>query len=425
MNTIRGYIEDRKSVKRLYFLSLFLIGLPPFYILSSYINLHTAAKVIWFLIFAIFLFGLKEIKFKRKEKILFIFFLALFIVQSLSSLGAVSMIPFLIQYEDIFFAAMFFFVSLQILDGEKDLKKVIYIFLTATFINLLIQFAIFIVPQIFLTAAEYVLPGGYVELIKLNVERKRVYFASYDEIFIPLAFAVYSTANNSLKKRANILLVIFISIASFISSFRTRFLMLTVSFFGSFVIFSKKIGKRLITVGLVLAALFMVLYMVISQSLGFTVLNRLSLEHRTEDVGTITSRSRLWGEAIDMGVSYIPFGVGIGNYYDHLGTDLKYTISVFEQRRQEHEKAIYYPHNIVFKTFAETGFIGFLVLVAIVIYFAKEDLGVIFKKDRVFKKAFIVSFWTLFLHALLNPSFTIKFMSLFWLTRVAIVKLKT
>ncbi|OGH16139.1 MAG: hypothetical protein A3C30_02905 [Candidatus Levybacteria bacterium RIFCSPHIGHO2_02_FULL_40_18] len=79
------------------------------------------------------------------------------------------------------------------------------------------------------------------------------------------------------------------------------------------------------------------------------------------------------------------------------------------------------PHNVFASTFAETGFLGLGSLVLLLLYFLQKDIGIM-KSSNDLSKTFVVSFWTLFVFALLNPSSSIIYQTLFWLLRALIEK---
>jgi len=102
---------------------------------------------------------------------------------------------------------------------------------------------------------------------------------------------------------------------------------------------------------------------------------------------------------------------------------VKQHVSLFEQTRKEFELAAYDPHGIFFKIFAETGFLGLFSFLLILGYFLKNDIKILSSKEEI-PKIFVVSFWTLFLYALVNPSYTTKYQVLFWLLRILVEKSK-
>ena len=130
---------------------------------------------------------------------------------------------------------------------------------------------------------------------------------------------------------------------------------------------------------------------------------------------TITSRVAKWEKSMEMGISKPIFGVGLGNYYDYIDFSMKQTLTPFENVRKEFELASHYPHNIFFVTFAETGVFGLGSLMLLFLYFVRQDLTSLSKRNG-FEKAFIIGFWVLIAHSLFNPVATVKFWMTFWRT---------
>jgi O-antigen ligase len=113
----------------------------------------------------------------------------------------------------------------------------------------------------------------------------------------------------------------------------------------------------------------------------------------------------------------------LGNYYDYLPSNKQQSISQNKMAKQEYDVAANDPHNVFFSTFAETGIFGLSTFIFILLYFLKKDLIIFRNKTDGLDKAFIISFWTLFIYSLANPSSSITYMSLFWLTRLVIYKM--
>ena len=143
------------------------------------------------------------------------------------------------------------------------------------------------------------------------------------------------------------------------------------------------------------------------------------LEDKAEDVRTISSRITRGEKSIEIGLSSPIFGVGLGNYYDNLDFPMQKVFSRFKSINKEFELAAFYPHNIFFRTFAETGFLGLISLMMLFAYFIKKDVALLIG-NKDLPKAFVVAFWILFIHAFFNPSSTVKFQSFFWLIRILI-----
>lgn len=416
MNEIFSYT----NLKKFYLASLLLVILPPFYLFASYLNVNTAAKVLWVFIFLVLV--LKKERQIPKENTLLLLFLAFFLAQSLSVLGAVNVFAFLQQYEDLVFTALFFFISLRLVGGPRDIKRVVTVLLVGGVINLFFQSIIFLFPNAFLKAGELFLHEGYLEIIKINVGRSRIYFEGYDEILIPILFYLWVNSKKKIKSALSLFYIVLITTFSFISNFRTRFLMLLFSLFSSFFLFLKTKKTSLFALFILPLTVYL-LYSILTQNIGFTVFDRLLLQSEKEDVNTVTGRIKKWEKTVEMGLSAPLFGVGLGNYYDYLDPSMKQYASLFEQTRKEFELAAYDPHGIFFKIFAETGFLGLFSFLLLLGYFLNKDIGILFSKEEI-PKIFVVSFWTLFLYALVNPSYTTKYQALFWLLRILIEKSK-
>ncbi|MFZ5932512.1 MAG: O-antigen ligase family protein [Patescibacteria group bacterium] len=408
------------NLKKIYLASLLLVILPPFYLVASFLNVNTLAKILWLIIFLPLV--LPKEKSVAKEGTLLWLFLAFFVSQALSVFGAINVFAFLQQYEDLIFTALFFFISFRLINNVGDIKNVVAVLLAGGVINLIFQAAIFLFPNAFLKFAELFLHEGYLEIIKINVGRSRVYFEGYDEILIPILIYLWVNLREKISSTFSLFYLLLITTFSFISNFRTRFLMLIFSLFSSLFLFLKTKKTYLLGLFMIPATIFF-LYSVLSRNVGFTVFDRLLLESEREDVKTVTGRVEKWKKTVEIGLSAPLFGVGLGNYYDYLDPAMKQYVSLFEQTRKEFELAAYDPHGIFFKIFAESGFLGLFSFLLLLAYFLKKDFKILLAKDDI-PKTFVISFWTLFLYALINPSYTTKYQALFWLIRVLVEKSK-
>ena len=412
-----------KYIKFSYFTSVLLVGLPPVYFIFSIVNIHSIAKLIWLILFILVIFNIKNNLEINLNKAFLILFLIFFLTQSASIVTARNVGAFLERYEDLFFSSIFALVTSAIMEKADDIKILIKILIATAAINVIPQLFIYFFPSLFISFSELFIHKGYLDLIELNIERGRIYLDIYDEILIPVL--IFLSINNLKKKEGVfwIILTVLISIFSFISNFRTRFLMAASALAGSLVIFYKNLRKKLLLV-LPLLTIFYIIYNLVIQSMGFSVIERVLLEDKAEDVRTVTSRVLRWKKSVEMGISSPLLGVGLGNYYDNLDFSMQRAFSPFESILKEFELASYYPHNIFFRVFAETGFLGLLSIGLLFIYFIKVDSEILVNKNDL-AKAFVVAFWTLFLHALFNPSSTVKYQAFFWLLRVVVERVKT
>jgi O-antigen ligase len=260
----------------------------------------------------------------------------------------------------------------------------------------------------------------------MNFQRNRVYLEAYDEIFVPFLFYFLMSEKNGKKSLWFLFIFIGITIFSFISNIRIRFLMLIVSLIASVIFLGRYLKKFLWLLFLVLL-MFYFSYLALIKSKGYTVLERVLLENKYEDVLTVSTRLERWVKAVEMGLSSPLLGVGLGNYYDNLESSMKRPTypSLLIQKEKEAELGTLHPHNIFFNALAETGGLGLASLLLLFLYFLVRDIKIFFKKykEDLFVRSFIMSFWTLFLAAFFNPSTTVNFYVVFWFLRVAIERL--
>lgn len=405
--------------KILFYFGLLLIQLPPFFLTSSWINTHTLAKIIFVFIFFYHIFYNKNKKeIFLQHKFIITIFLLFFISQSISIIYAVNIRAFLERYQNFLFSSLFFFLAFFYLRNKNSLKKIIYILFFGFFINFLFQFLIYFDPLLFSKIGYMFIHSGYMDLIVFNIQRGRVYFESYDEILIPVVFYYLTLTKSRSNKISLISFYFIIGFFSLVSNFRTKFLMLVFATFTPFILFIKNLKKYLlISIVLFLIFLYSVNKFQILSS-GFSVFERFALEPQTEDYSTVTSRIDRWKKSVEIGMSSPITGVGLGNYYDYLSLKEQKNFSTSSLKEKHFELATQYPHNIFFTTFAETGFFGLISFTLLIFYFLKQDLTILFKRNNKLTISFIISFWTLFIFALFNPSITIKYQSLFWLLRI-------
>ncbi len=416
--------EKNKILEKGFYLSVFLVSLPPIFFIFSRANSHTFAKLIWLFIFFVLAVRFYQKGFNLKiDRGLLVLFLLYYVSQSFSIINAMSPVAFLERYEDFFFASIFFFVTTYIVNKKKVINNILYILFAASILNIIFQLLIFKFPDFITGFGRFFIHEGYIEIIQINIQRQRIYAEVYDEMLIPIIIYLIVKSKDSLEKVFYAVLFFLISIFSFLSNFRTRFLMMVVALASAYAILFQRF-KKITYFLLALVAVLYIGYTFLFRALGFTVIERVLLEDQPEDVSTITSRVTRWNKSVEMGLSSPIFGVGLGNYYDNLDFSMQRVFSPYESILREFELASYYPHNLFFRVFAETGFFGLAALTLLFVYFIKVDLKIL-RKSNYLAKAFIISFWILIIHALFNPSSTVKYQVFFWLFRVLIEKVDT
>lgn len=418
---------DKKFVF-LFLLSFFLIKIPPLYLFFPIKNVllttHSLSRV---LIFFLFLVVFAGIFFKRKlitssgSRNLLVVFVIYFFFQSLSIIGSTNIAAFFQRYKDIVFPGLFLFSALALVVKDNR-ERIIFTLLLASVFNFFYQILMFLSPEFFKSFAENFVYHGHLELVNINLERARIFIETYDEITIPFLFMIMARQKTRRDRLLVLLLFLLIAIPSLLSNFRSRILMLVFAFFASFVFLA---GKKLAIKISLLASFFVVGFLTVSllnTLFGFSFLDRFALRHEQEDVRPIESRIKSLGRSFEMGIASPVFGVGLGNYYDNLPGQKSITLSLLDWRRKEAQIASTNPHNILAQTFSETGALSLAFYLIFIFYFAVKDFKIIKDERDNYRKAFVISFWTLFSYSMFNPTTTLTYNSLFWFLRSAIAK---
>ncbi len=408
--------------ENLFFFALILIQLPPFFFISRFLNIHTLAKLIFaFLFFYNILLNknLKEIL--KKYKAILFFFILFFASQSISIFNVINVTAFWQRYEEFLFTSFVLFL-LFIYLKKGNVKKTVCILFLGFASNSLFQFLIYFYPKIFIQLGGMFIHPDLINLIAFKIQSGQLFFDSYDEILIPFIFYYFSQTKENKNKIGLIAPIFIIGFFSFISNFRTRFLMFIFAVFFSCILFFKRL-KKFFPILLISSFIFLnLIYRLQISSLGFSVVERFLLTDKA-DYSSIVSRVERWKKSVEIGFSSPIVGVGLGNYYDHLTNfeQHKFSLSLFPQEKKVNEIMNNDPLNIFFTTFGETGFIGLFSFFLLIFYFIKEDLKKINNGNKI-SRIFIISFWTLFINSFLDPSYIIKYQILWWTLRVIIEK---
>lgn len=408
---------SQTKIERLHFLSVILILLPPFFLLTPVFSSHYLAGGIW--LFIVLLIGWRLYKGNKVEvnnKFLLILFILFFLSQSVSIVNAVNIGSFLATYKNTVFSSVLFILSLIFVRKKYHIEKLIIIFYLAASINIGLQTLVLLFPSITLSLIQQFIHGNYIKIIELNLFRGRIFIESYDEILIPVIF--YSIINGRNKKIFLSMLFILIVIFIFLSGFRTKIFTTIAGAVGMSFIYVRYLKKYFILFFSITAVIY-ILYQMLFFMGKPTVIDRfLDFE---SNIGQITSgRIERWEKGIEIGLHSPFLGVGLGNYYDYLDRSMQRSASVLRYRKEEFELAALDPHNIFVKVFAETGFFGLISLLGLLIYFLKSDFLALRMKENYLSKSLVISFWMLVLFSFFNPSTSIVFQSMFWLLRAMI-----
>ena len=414
----------------LFLLCLFLIEIPPLYpffpirnnILMSYGIAGIITSILFFFILVKVLKGDKTFVIKNKNtKILLIFFLIYFAFQTASIVNAFSLGDFVHDYKNIFIAGMFLFITVFVKENVRNFhSKIIFILFATGIFNFFYQLLIFFTPDLFKTLGGMFIYSGHLDLVLANMQRGRIFIETYDEILIPFIFIFFLKMK---KNNRNILfiflLLMMIILPSFLSDFRTRILMLVFSFIASVVLFQRTKIFRLFIFIFFLAVIYLA-YFILNFTYGYSFIDRLNFQSQAQDVETIDFRIKNIFYSYDLGIKNPVTGVGLGNYYANLPIQ---KISFSDSNNPSAELAIasQNPHNILAQVLSETGFLSLFFYVFMLCYFLISDLkNIRLKKINEYSKAFIISFWTLFIYSLFNPVVGLTYNMLFWMLRALI-----
>jgi len=319
--------------------------------------------------------------------------------------------PLLSRFQNLFSSVIIFLLGTVFITNKKQIKLLFYSFYIGFIINSIFQTLLYLVPNFFFFIGNQLINIGYLNLIQMNIGRNRIYFESYDEILIPF-FVYYSQINSRLKKTLSFISIFIIGFFSYTLGVRTKIVMFFFGLLGSFFVF--KLGsKRIILLILCCFVLFQNLYDQHIISGNVNVFNRINDQDATIQTYTSGRLSR-WLDSVDMGLSKPFFGIGLGNYYDYLRySDKNERYLLFSFERVGYELAATHPHNIFFATFAETGFVG-LFCFSILLFYGAITQAKLWGNEMytINQKIAVISFWTLFIYSLFNPSITIKFQAL-------------
>lgn len=412
----------------------FLIGLlffrlPPFYLVpfirSAFLTSHSMSRVIFVsLVMGLVLllaYGKEKSFAKRIEKsrgvivLIFLWFLAL----SLGIIYTENLLEFLMRYKEVFGSVLLFFLGLKYGDKLKTIMKVVII---AFVISVVYQAIIFLYPVLFRNIISMLFYDKHAGLVSDNTFRGRIYIETYDEAMLPL---MLWWIGNGMRKNVTWLQAVLIVVTgffSFVSNFRSRLAMFIVSVVGYGLSKLKSLGewkgklKPFLIMGGLLVLTVVVTDTVGRETVGFGFLDRVAFTDKREDIDSLVFRGEQMITSLELAQKNDFFGVGLGNYYQHLPFAMysyRYSISGV---RSNFKSAAEYVHSIVGTFFTEGGIWSGVLFLGLLYKFGKDDLKVIqYKRER--GKMAVVAFWSLFLYTLLNPFVPFVLQGLFWFLR--------
>lgn len=414
----------QKTEFSLFLTAIFLLRIPPFFLVpftsNPLLSSHSLGRylIIWLFFSDLLLifFNYKKLGIPRGALILVLFYFA---TQSLSVLEAINILAFMLQYKNLVFGLLIFITALLAIDNEKRLNLTVQVIISSIVANLIFQTIIYFQPMLLVRVLQQFLYESYWEVLRLNLERERFFVDIYDAALLPLIFMLALKVRRLKDKLLHGLLMAVVTFFALVSNFRTQLLMALFSLLISFALLLHRNVKKIAYVFIFLLV-FYIGFKVSLRIVGYNAFDRLLLQE-TEDVRTITGRFEHWQESIEMANGSPLLGVGLGNYYDNLSTKTVFTTSILNWKNTLGRITATHPHSIFFGTLAETGYLGLLSYLALLLYFFITDLKYLQLKKQA-PLPFIISFWSLSIYAAFNPPVTLPYFLLFWLLRVFIIK---
>lgn len=342
-----------------------------------------------------------------KELLLSGLVLLYFLSQSLSVISVSNLQAFLSVYKDIFISVLIFFVTARTVSRQEHLRLVALALVAAAAVNLAFQLLTYFFPSFVTAVLSPFFYDKYWQYFSFQTDRNRFFGDSFDETLIPLLFSYLAVSKKMPGRITAILLIAAIVFITYISSWRTKAIILVVMMVWAYFTLNKIRYKPVLIVAIFASAL---LANAISLSTtGFNVYDRFLFDD-TVQTQTIAGRFDYWKEATEVGMENPLLGVGLGNYFDHLPQQSKN-----QKMRSILDRTIVIddPHDIFFSTFAASGLFGLLSLMAMLAYFVYYDA----KHFHTPRKNFIIMSWGLFIFALLNPFQYAGFLYYFWFLR--------
>ncbi len=408
----------------LFALSLFLLHIPYYSITSiSLFNSYLIARLLTIILF----FYLAISKLFEREKLslnqnVTIILLVLFLFATgLSSIAAFSMSAFISNYEDIVLAVLFsincYLVCAK--NFSTTSKWIVLAVIASTALSVIDELILLINPIFYMQYAQVLLHPSQYEFIQASIFRGRLFVNRYNEVFIPLFifFIVYPLKINTKKLFLTILIILIFTLALF-SGWRIR-LLTSIMGIATLILFIKDFTtkKKII----IFSSIFIVFFILIVGSdnlmrsfTGYSTIGRLLFEDQ-QDVDALTSRLNFFKKSIELFVSSPIVGVGLGHYSLIADKPYRQFYTVFQEQKIEAELLSLNPHNIFFHLLAETGSIGLLSLVIVLIYFIFQDWSIFTQKKNSklpIYSILISGFWILFTFAIFHGQVGFQFYAL-------------
>ncbi|GIW62183.1 MAG: hypothetical protein KatS3mg091_662 [Patescibacteria group bacterium] len=405
-------------------ISIFLYRLFSIRILGTHIYTNQIAYILTIVPFIFIVPKLKSELYKKRRFFLLLSFFLISITLSLSkSLDIISSMKIWKN----FVIGFLLFNNLVVYFSKKDISLILTALLSASFVNLILQIGFFISPQTYLKYLEIILHPSGIDYLIYSLNRGRLFGNTFEEVFIPIILYFFVSSRNKNFRFFLFCFFLLIIFLTNIANWRTKlivFFVVSIKWIIFYKFIYQKRATSSISKKIIIPLLLIFLIFYFSNFFAIKVFNKSALFRiifpENTDYRNINIRIEMWKKAIEIGNSNLLLGVGLGNYYYYFDSSLKNYSQFYLLKKDEY--TLTNPHNIFFSLFSESGVLGVISFMLLVIYFFSFDFKYIKnnRKNLLFF-SLILSFWGLFMVSLFHPIYDLTYLSLFWILRGLII----
>lgn len=431
------FVFIRKNILfTLLLIAIFILKFYSFYplpIYSIFFATHTIAKALICLIALIFIFRKRKSLhlIYKKNKILFILLSFFVLGQSLSVISAEDIYLFLKFYHNTIISLLIISLGFALYPKAQYTTRILnYFGIIIGIVLIAIELFYFFFPAASYYLISTVIQKEFADAIVSNILQNKSMLALGPEMFVPFfIIPVFDKRTKPIIKFFLFLFVFILLYLSVFSNFRTRILSFIFAFSLSFFIYikrskffkSSKSWSILKTPAIILFLMIVVFQVAISASsslYSYNIIDRLTLTNKYEDLGPVESRIDQIFNSLYIFTSSPLIGIGLGNYLNYVNLPFVNSYNSNNYREEFVYMSAGRPHNIFVQTLVETGIIGTISFICLLLYFIKKDLYIlIHEKREIYIQGYIISSWTVIFYGLFNPADTIYVLGWFWFAR--------
>lgn len=377
---------------------------------SSTLSTHNLARILILIAFCIdiiehFIREKRIFNLKLKRAIIPLFFLA---TQLLSVTTVTYIDSFIFEAKDLTISLLLYLC----LSNKKNIFLLFYkVFIWTYVAQIIFELTYFINPLEIFNSLLPFLNNQYFSYLTFQAGRDRFFSSSLIETFVPFIFILQQS---SRKNRNIIALLLFICITTLVllSNWRTKFILyLSLTIICLLKLIQNK-AKALFVIIITCLMIFGA-NIILTRNIGSlsSTIDRLTNSFDESEYSSIESRYGYWQEGIDIFVSSPLTGIGLGNYFDF--SKLAKKNSILNDNRLFYP--IKNPHNAIITRAVETGILGLIGYMTLIIFFLITDLKQVIKVPK--NKSYVLisfSFWAVFLYSMLNPDNFSNYYVTFW-----------